>query len=73
MRLATRVTAMETKLLPEATEPRLIIVTEDRAGTWHDARGNVIDRASVGPMVRVIVLRERPDGPQVAPDDEGDG
>lgn len=63
MRITTRVKAMETKLLPESKEPRLIIVLEDADGTWHDGRGNVIDRETVGPMVRVIVLRQRVDGP----------
>lgn len=63
MRIATRVKAIETKLLPQAKEPRLIIVLEDADGTWQDGRGNVIDRETVGPMVRAIVLRQRVDGP----------
>jgi hypothetical protein len=63
MWITTRVRAMETKLLPEAKEPQLIIVLEDADGAWHDGRGHVIDRATVGPMVRVIVLRQRVDGP----------
>jgi hypothetical protein len=63
MRITTRVKAMETKLLPEAKELRLIIVLEDAGGAWHDGRGNVIDRETVEPMVRVIILRQRMDGP----------
>lgn len=59
MRIATRVKAMETKLLPIPNEPPVLIVLEDHDGTWHDGRGTIIDRATVGSMVRVIVWRER--------------
>jgi hypothetical protein len=63
MRITTRIKAIETKLLPNPKESGLLIVLEDRDGTWHDGRGHVIDRTSVGPLTQVVIMRERPDGP----------
>lgn len=63
MRLAMRLKAVEAKLLPNDKEPRLVIVLDHGDGVWRDWQGNAVDRAAIGPWVRVIVLRQRPDGP----------
>ena len=64
MRLATRLRAVEVKLAPDDKKPRLVIVLDDGDGVWRDWHGNAVDRAALGPWVRVIVLRQRLDGPQ---------
>jgi hypothetical protein len=63
MRLSTRLRVFEAKLRPDDKAPRLVIVFDDGDGVWRDWQGNAVDRAALGPWVRVIRLVERPDGP----------
>jgi hypothetical protein len=63
MRLATRLSTLETKLSAGDDDPGVLIVLEDEDGVWHDSQGTAIDPA-VDPRTQVIRFRQRPDGPQ---------
>jgi hypothetical protein len=47
--------------------PRFLVVNEDADGRWWDwdsEPATEIDPAAVHPKTRVIIISERPDGPQ---------
>ena len=64
MRLAMRLRRLEAKVRREDDVPGLLVVIEEEDGIWHDGRGTPIDPASVDPRTQVIVIGQRPDGPQ---------
>ena len=63
MRLATRLARLELALLSEDWEPALLVVIEERDGTWW-ANGVEIDPATIDPRTLVVIFTERADGPQ---------
>ena len=54
MRLATRLKFVEANPRPDGNEPRLVIVLEDKDGSRHESRRNVVAPATIGPWVKVI-------------------
>jgi hypothetical protein len=64
MRLTTRLRTLEATFQPEDDVPGLLIEFEEADGVWQDGRGTTIDPATVDPRTQVIVICERPDGPQ---------
>ena len=63
MSLATRLARLELALLSNDREPVLLVVIEERDGTWQ-LNGVEIDKTTVDPRTRVIVFSERADGQQ---------
>ena len=64
MRLSTRLRNLEAKVRREDDVPGLLLVFEHEPGVWDDGRGTTIDPKTVDPRTHVIVIGQRPDGPQ---------
>jgi hypothetical protein len=63
MTLNSRLDKIEAALGRDDDYPALIVVVEDEDGRWWNGE-TAIEPATVDPRTRVLVFRQRPDGPQ---------